>query len=61
MLPYGSKRTLGDCLTARHKTGGKIHVIEAVKSHKYNRSKAKHLTNREKYDIITTSKSRVLI
>lgn len=49
MLPYGSKRTLGDCLTIRHKTGGKIHVIEAVKSHKYNRSKAKHLTNREKY------------
>lgn len=37
MRAYGSKRTFGDCLTKKHKRGGKIHVIENIKNHKHGR------------------------
>lgn len=38
MRPYGSKRTLGKCKTEKHRNGGKIHVIETIKNHKFGRT-----------------------
>lgn len=37
MLPYGSKRTYGDCRTSRRFGMGKIHVVVSVKNHKHGR------------------------
>jgi hypothetical protein len=37
MRPYGSKRTLGNCMTKKSGHGGKIHIIERIKNHKFNR------------------------
>jgi hypothetical protein len=37
MRPYGSKRTVGNCLTKLHIIGGTVRVIERIKSKKFGR------------------------
>jgi hypothetical protein len=34
MLAYGSKRTLGNCTTSKHRKGAKIKVKECIKNKK---------------------------
>lgn len=41
MIPYGSKRTVGGCSTTKHRTGGKVHVIQYIKNKKFSRFSCK--------------------
>lgn len=44
MQAYGSKRTFGNCRTARPRRGGKIHVRVATKNRKLDRRAARRST-----------------